>query len=293
MQGGTGVPVDQSEGDAVTELKGPGEGSLPVLRIVEAYDLLMTLPPSLDQTLPGSEEAQRPKGQHDFTADREPETGQAAAPDSEGQCSDRTSWSDVLGWLHAKRGLLLLLLLCALASLLFSGEMGMLGRSRVVSEAIRTGHEDLNAARYVKAVKEFDRALRNRPSQQEACEAYTGRGRADYNMGLYLEAVHDCDHAILEKPDTVTARVIRGLAYLQLGRISAAVNDFTQALTLDPDRPDRGLAHYGLGLAYEKLGKSQESVDNLWAAAILGNEEAQAVLTRKGIKWAEGITKQF
>jgi len=67
---------------------------------------------------------------------------------------------------------------------------------------------------------------------------HLSRGQVDFLLKDYASAVADADETVALAPDTAAGYVLRGQAYAALGRDDEALDDFGQALALDPVQPD-------------------------------------------------------
>ncbi len=68
--------------------------------------------------------------------------------------------------------------------------------------------------------------------------AYYNRGVAYGNLGEYRRAIEDYDEALRLDPDYAVAYNNRGSAYSNLGEYRRAIGDFARALWLDPGDGD-------------------------------------------------------
>jgi|GEM_PF-5334695 len=66
-------------------------------------------------------------------------------------------------------------------------------------------------------------------------DAYFWRGRGRLHLGMYDEAIDDFSNAIRIEPDRGEAYLYRGEGYFAKRKLDHANNDFTQALRIDPD----------------------------------------------------------
>jgi tetratricopeptide (TPR) repeat protein len=79
-------------------------------------------------------------------------------------------------------------------------------------------------------------------------------------LGDYNRARYDLNTAILYNRDLPLAYAYRGLLNFKVEDEESAIDDFTQALTLDPNMVD---ALRNRGVAYNKLGEKEKSIDDL------------------------------
>lgn len=108
----------------------------------------------------------------------------------------------------------------------------------------------------------------------------TGNAVGHYNLGLELqtlgrteEAVDQYEQAIRMNPNDAEARNNLGAAYGALGRIDEAIDEYKQAIGINPDYAN---AHNGLGAAYGQLGETRKAVDAFKEAIRLDPDLAEA-----------------
>jgi tetratricopeptide (TPR) repeat protein len=65
--------------------------------------------------------------------------------------------------------------------------------------------------------------------------SFASRGFAYANLGEYQKAIEDYDQAITLNPNNAISFGNRGLAYTNLGEYQKAINNYDQAIALDPD----------------------------------------------------------
>ena len=78
----------------------------------------------------------------------------------------------------------------------------------------------------------------------------------------------DFSKAILLMPNA-QYHLERGIAYAKLGRLEEAIQDFTSAISLDPES---SALYYNRGTAYAKRGSFSEAIDDLSKAISLSTE---------------------
>lgn len=97
-----------------------------------------------------------------------------------------------------------------------------------------------------------------------------------YQQGLALLATGDAhaaatvlERAVSEEPRKVSLRETLARAYYTAGRFTAALDQFVQALDIDPVCD---YAHFGAGLCLGRLGRLDEAVGHLKMAALMRPE---------------------
>jgi tetratricopeptide (TPR) repeat protein len=79
----------------------------------------------------------------------------------------------------------------------------------------------------------------------------------DYGeLGQYQRAIQDYDEAIRLDPTNAITYNIRGLAYGELGQYQRAIQDYDKAIQLDPND---AFAYYNRGQVYGELGQATEA----------------------------------
>ena len=85
--------------------------------------------------------------------------------------------------------------------------------------------------------------------------------------GADLRALSDFNHSVAINPDVGEAHLMRGIAFLQLGRLGEANDALTQAISLNVVRPER--AYYYRGAANEEAGNTHAAYADYRRAADL------------------------
>ncbi len=67
---------------------------------------------------------------------------------------------------------------------------------------------------------------------QKNATAYNGRGLTCNNLGKYQQAIEDFNQALLLNPNYVDAYMNRGIAYVNLNQLENACTDFQKACEL-------------------------------------------------------------
>ncbi len=93
-------------------------------------------------------------------------------------------------------------------------------------------------------------------SPENLARAFFNRGRAWADQANYDRAIQDFDQAIRLDPAYPDAFNNRGVAWLGKGQMQSAAADFDQAITLDPNY---AIAIYNRGLAAQNLGHADEA----------------------------------
>ena len=99
--------------------------------------------------------------------------------------------------------------------------------------------------------------------------AYIGRGNAKIGLGQYEEAIDDFDQALQLQPDDPDVYYNRGFAKFMLGRYQGAIVDFDQVIRL---RPRYAYAFYIRGEAKSNIGLYEEAIADWQASSELAKE---------------------
>ena len=126
--------------------------------------------------------------------------------------------------------------------------------------------------------------------------AYHNRGVAYFNLGEYRRAIEDYDQALLLDPDEVNSLNGRGVAYRRLGQYRRAIEDLDEALLLDPGhvraRANRGIAYNALAWDLYLEGRNAEALDDVGRSLSDGPDSALAIDTRAHVLAALGRRRE-
>jgi spermidine synthase len=114
-------------------------------------------------------------------------------------------------------------------------------------------------------------------------DAYNSSGTAYAKLGQYQRAIEDFNQAIRLEPDDALAYNSRGFAYNQLGQYQLAVKDFNQAIRLEPDD---ALAYNSRGFAYNQLSQYQLALDDFNKAISLQPDDV-AAYNNRGVAYTQ------
>jgi tetratricopeptide (TPR) repeat protein len=108
--------------------------------------------------------------------------------------------------------------------------------------------------RLIRACTAVIRSGRENP--ENLARAFFNRGRAWADKTQYDRAVQDFDQALRLDPNYPDAYNSRGVAYSGMGQTERAIQDFDQAIKLDPNY---AIAMYNRALAAQTLGHTDEA----------------------------------
>lgn len=117
----------------------------------------------------------------------------------------------------------------------------------------------LKRGEYDRATRDYDEAIRLEPKLEAV---WNGRCWTRAILGALQAALEDCNKALQSGPDAATYDS-RGLIYLKMGQLDAAIDDYSSALHLDSKLAS---ALYGRGLAKLKRGDKAGSDTDILAA---------------------------
>ena len=109
---------------------------------------------------------------------------------------------------------------------------------------------------------------------QELINKYYTRGMAASEKGEVELAIEDYTEAIALDPKFAEAYYQRGLAYRKKGEVELAIADYTQAIELKSDYAD---AYYNRGGAFLRLGERDKAKADLETARNLGSDALTAL----------------
>ena len=99
---------------------------------------------------------------------------------------------------------------------------------------------------------------------------YIYRGMAYNNLGDPRRAIEDYNEAIRLDPEYTASYYNRGQAYFTVGRPRLAVKDHTRAIELSQNDPQQPLAYAGRAMAYTLLEQDEEAQGDMSKAIELG-----------------------
>jgi tetratricopeptide (TPR) repeat protein len=120
------------------------------------------------------------------------------------------------------------------------------------------------------AVHSFGQYLKT--GGQPLVEVYRARGMAHAQLSNYAEAIQDYAQALAMEPDDPDTRAARGWAYLAVGAYQLARSDFDEAVRLNPNKGD---SYNGRGYARVKLGQWREAVADAEGAVKRGPKNSR------------------
>jgi tetratricopeptide (TPR) repeat protein len=114
------------------------------------------------------------------------------------------------------------------------------------------------------------------PRESLAAVFYT-RGNAYLSKGQLDRAIQDFDEAIRLDPNNAVAFASRGHAYIRKGRYDRAIQDFDEAIRLDPNA---AFAFAGRGNAYYSKQQDDRAIQDFDEAIRLDRNDAMAFTNR-------------
>ncbi len=137
----------------------------------------------------------------------------------------------------------------------------------------RTGMRD-----YREGIKDFNKAIGLEPKY---ASPYYNRSWANYGLKNYRQGVEDANKAIQldPNPNTPYSYYHRAKSLAALGNYQEAIEDYGRAIQIDPTY---SWSFFYRGLAFMNLGKIDQAREDFKKAASLGNKEAQSCLRADG-----------
>lgn len=105
------------------------------------------------------------------------------------------------------------------------------------------------------------------------------RGKIEYELQLYTKALEQFSSYIEMSPQEVRGWTWRGLCWESLRSFRKAVDDYEEAVTLDPRNSN---SHFRLANVLEKLGEPCQALEEYTAALVLGHPRAREGIERLG-----------
>lgn len=131
------------------------------------------------------------------------------------------------------------------------------------------------------AIRTCDRALsEDALTGHDRASTLVNRGAIYVAQGRPDRAMQDFDDALAIEPNNADAHANRGVALLYQRNFQTAISELTQGITLHPTRPER--AYFARARAYEETGNIRGAYNDFRQAANLapGWEPARLELTR-------------
>lgn len=110
--------------------------------------------------------------------------------------------------------------------------------------------------------------------------AYNNRGNGYKAIGEYDRAIQDFTQAIQLNPEYALAFYNRANAYDSIGEYERAIQDYNQAIRLRPNDASAYYAFYGRGYAFNAKGDYDHAVDDFNQAIRLHPDDANAFIVR-------------
>lgn len=134
------------------------------------------------------------------------------------------------------------------------------------------GKLDLQKGRIGRAIEQLTAALQQAEGNTTLKnEIFLNRGAA-YQKNMEPEkALDDYSNAIMLDPDNPNVYIYRGTLYFSNEDYTLAIEDFEKVILLDPNNP---FAYYNLGMAYLKIEDSNKACKNFHKGCELGNKNA-------------------
>ncbi|MEM7336081.1 MAG: tetratricopeptide repeat protein [Chloroflexota bacterium] len=104
-----------------------------------------------------------------------------------------------------------------------------------------------------------------------------GRGNTYHDMGQLEDALNDYTQAISLNPQDAVAFYNRGSTYHDMGQLEDALNDYTQAISLNPQD---AVTFNNRGNAYNDMGQLKDALNDFTQAIILNPQNAVAFYNR-------------
>jgi tetratricopeptide (TPR) repeat protein len=123
------------------------------------------------------------------------------------------------------------------------------------------------------------------PFHDQTVETYTNRGIAYFDKGDYDAAIKEYTQAITLNPEYAVAYYNRGIAYADKGDDDAAIKDYTQAITLNSEDAK---AYHNRGYIYYDKGDYDAALKDYTQVITLNPENVNAYYNRGNAYYAKG-----
>ena len=115
---------------------------------------------------------------------------------------------------------------------------------------------------------------------EDLAAAYIDRGNGYQDGGEYDRAIQDYDQAIQLEPDSALAFYDRGNAYDSKGEYDRAIADYGLVIQLAPEGDHAYYAYYGRGYAYGAKGEYDRAIEDYDRAIRLNSDDASVFIVR-------------
>jgi tetratricopeptide (TPR) repeat protein len=119
------------------------------------------------------------------------------------------------------------------------------------------GMAEFVGGNYEKSIDYFNRVIESDPDSRSA---FMSRGSAFLKLNRFDEAKADFDRVIETDRNYARAYHLRGLVYEKTGDDESAMRDFDRAIELDPEY---GAAYYSRATLRSKLGQTDQATDDI------------------------------
>ncbi len=127
--------------------------------------------------------------------------------------------------------------------------------------------------RYKEAIAAYGEAIKIKPHPW----AYYNRGNTYADLQEYQKAINDFTQALGIQPNLASAYNNRALAYTDLQEYQKAINDYTQAIAIQPNLAS---PYLGRGLVYDKLQEYQRAISDYTQGIAIQPNLAETYLVR-------------
>ncbi len=158
---------------------------------------------------------------------------------------------------------------------------------RTLKEIMQAGQDKFKQGNYIASVAEFDEALTMSP---ENAEAYQYRGRSKRFLGNYANAIEDYNKAI-QRTQNANFYIGRAQTHLKAGSYEACIKDFDMALKINPQTPHAKTIYYNRGTARQMLKDDKGALEDYNQALTLDPDHDKALLNRGFLKYKQGLIR--
>jgi tetratricopeptide (TPR) repeat protein len=139
---------------------------------------------------------------------------------------------------------------------------------------------------YREAAHSFEEYLKQ--GGKPLVELFRSRGFARAQLGDYPEAIQDYTQALAMEPNHPATQTARGWAYLATGSYQLAQHDFDEAIRL---KPENGGAYNGRGYPRVRLGQYRKAIEDAEAALKRGSENTSRLFYDAARIYAQAVGK--
>lgn len=150
------------------------------------------------------------------------------------------------------------------------------------NKIFRDGLKKMKKGDYFGAIRSLNKVIQEDPS----CEAYHNRATALFHLERYEEAIQDYQEAIALEPELSEAYLALGVVHTRLEQYEEAIDFYSQAIQAAPRKE---MGYTNRGHVYFKLGQYADALQDFNHAISCNRRNAMAYHNRGAVYHEMGI----